>query len=138
MLTGRRNNVKVDYWTPENPDAKYPSPAGPISGDNPIYGNTLGYFDASYLKIRNITLGYNFEKLEWIKNANISRLRLYVSAQNPFVFFSPFYNETGIDPETNSYGNENVASNPLNRRILTIGTNTPPSRNYLVGINVTF
>eukprot|EP01035_Chromulina_nebulosa_P001730 gene1730-2332_t len=56
MLTGRRNNVKVDYWTPENTDAKYPKPGGILSGDNPKYGSTLGYFDASYLKIRTISL----------------------------------------------------------------------------------
>ena len=26
MLSGRRGNVKVDYWTPDNTDAKYPKP----------------------------------------------------------------------------------------------------------------
>ena len=57
LLTGRRNNINVDYWTPTNTDAKYPKPAGPISGDNPKYASTLGYFDGSFLKIRTITLG---------------------------------------------------------------------------------
>jgi hypothetical protein len=55
------NNVRVDYWTPENTDAKYPAPGG-VGGDNPKYGTTMGYFDASYLKIRTITLGYNVPK----------------------------------------------------------------------------
>ena len=77
LMTGRRGNVKVDYWTPENTDAKYPNPAGILSGDNPKYGSTLGYFDASYLKIRTISLGYNFDNISWIKNAGIDRLRLY-------------------------------------------------------------
>jgi hypothetical protein len=139
MMSGRRGNVKVDYWTPENTNAKYPKPGGITSGDNPKYGSTLGYFSASYLKIRTITLGYNF-KQEWIKNAGISRLRLYCTVQNPFVMFSPYYDESGMDPETNSYGNENAAvpySQNL-RRLLTIGTNTPSTRNYLIGINLTF
>ena len=139
MLSGRRGNVKVDYWTPENTNAKYPKPGGITSGDNPKYGSTLGYFDASYLKIRTITLGYNFNQ-EWIKNAGISRLRLYCTFQNPFVMFSPYYDESGMDPETNSYGDENAAvpySQNL-RRLLTIGTNTPSTRNYLIGINLTF
>ncbi len=139
MLTGRRNNVDVDYWTPENTDARYPYPDGIIESDNPKYGSTLGYFDASYMKIRTITLGYSLDRINWIKNNGLSKLRVYFTAQNPFVFFSPFHSETGLDPEPNSYGNENSAVNTAYRqRILTIGTNTPSTRNYLVGINVTF
>ena len=83
LMTGRRGNVKVDYWTPENTDAKYPNPAGVLSGDNPKYGNTLGYFDGSYLKIRTITLGYNFDNINWIKNAGIDKLRLYCHCAEP-------------------------------------------------------
>lgn len=139
MLTGRRNNVDVDYWTPENTDVRYPYPDGLISGDNPKYGSTLGYFDATYLKIRTITLGYSFERFDWIKNAHISRLRLYFTAQNPFVMFSPLHSESGLDPESNSYADENAAvTTTYQERLLTIGTNTPASRNYLIGINVTF
>ncbi len=139
MLSGRRNNVQVDYWTPENTDVRYPYPAGVISSDNPKYGSTLGYFDASYLKIRTITLGYNFDKIDWIKNAQISKLRLYFTAQNPFIMFSPFHSESGLDPESNSYADENAAvTTTYQERLLTVGTNTPASRNYLIGINVTF
>jgi TonB-linked SusC/RagA family outer membrane protein len=139
MLSGRRGNVKVDYWTPENTDAKYPKPGGITDGDNPKYGSTLGLFDASYVKIRTITLGYNFNQ-GWVKNIGINKLRVYGTVQNPFVLFSPYHRETGMDPETNSYGNENAAvsySSNL-RRLLTIGTNTPSTRNYMIGINLTF
>lgn len=137
LMNGRRGNVKVDYWTPENIDAKYPKPGGIASGDNPKYGSTLGYFDASYLKVRTISLGYDFRTL--LKNSNV-KLRMYVTVQNPFVMFSPYHRESGMDPETNSYGNENAAV-PLSdaqRRILTIGTNTPSTRNYIAGVNLTF
>ncbi|HLT42357.1 MAG TPA: TonB-dependent receptor, partial [Sphingobacteriaceae bacterium] len=140
MMSGRRNNVKVDYWTPENTDAKYPKPGGITSGDNPKYGSTLGYFDASYLKIRSLSLGYNFDDNQWLKDAGVSRLRLYFTAQNPLVMFSPYKKESGMDPETNSYGNENAAvpySGNL-RRLLTIGTNAPSTRSFLLGINLTF
>lgn len=133
------NNVKVDYWTEDNRDAKYPRPNG-LGGDTPKYGSTLGYFDASYLKIRTITLAYNLESNKWFKKTGIDKLRVYCSVQNPFVMFSPFTKESGLDPETNSYGNENAAlpySGTL-RRLLTIGTNTPSTRNYLIGINLTF
>jgi len=137
LMTGRRGNVKIDYWTPTNTSAKYPNPAGQLSGDNPIYGSTLGYFNASYLKIRTITLGYNF-KQKWLKYAGIEKLRLYGTVQNPFILFSAYHNQSGMDPETNSYGNQNQAVNSYNARTLVIGTNTPSTHNYLMGINITF
>lgn len=138
LMTGRRGNVDVDYWTPENTGAKYPDPAGPLAGDNPKYGSTLGYFDAGYMKIRTITLGYTLGG-NLLEKAGIRSMRIYATAQNPFVFFSPFKDETGMDPETNSYGDENAATTTTYpRRVLTIGTNTPSTRNYLIGINLTF
>lgn len=138
LLSGRRNNIDVDYWTPENTDAKYPKPGGIVSSDNPKYGSTLSYFDASFTKIRTITLGYDFNR-SLIKNSAI-KLRGYFTAQNPFVFFSPYHSESGLDPETNSVGNENVASSgfAIPTRVLTIGFNTPSTRNYILGVNLTF
>lgn len=137
-LTSRNNNVKVDYWTETNTTAEYPRPGKHLSGDNPKYGSTLGYFDGSFLKVRTITLGYDFNRT-LIKSKNM-RLRAYATVQNPFVFFSPYHDVSGMDPETNSYGNENAAV-PLSgqlRRILTVGTNTPSTRNYIFGLNFTF
>ncbi|MBQ9215907.1 MAG: TonB-dependent receptor [Prevotella sp.] len=140
MLTGRRNNLDVDYWTEQNTDAKYPKPGGIQSGDNPKYGSTLGYFSASYLKVRAITLGYNFENLKAIKDLGISRLRLYATVQNPFVLFSPYNDECGLDPETNSWSNENTAVGYSfgSHRMPIVGYNTPSTRNFLFGLNVTF
>ncbi|MFS0489453.1 SusC/RagA family TonB-linked outer membrane protein [Leadbetterella byssophila] len=139
ILTGRRGNIDVDYWTPENTNARFPKPGG-IGGDQPKYLNSLSYFDASYLKVRTITLGYNFEQSKWFNVKGISRLRFYATVQNPFVLFSPYHKFSGMDPETNSYANENSAvgySSNL-RRLLTIGTNTPTTRNYVFGLNLTF
>jgi TonB-linked SusC/RagA family outer membrane protein len=139
LNTRSGNNVKADYWREDNRGAKYPRPNG-IGGDNPKYGSTLGYFDASYLKIRAITLGYNLSNLNIIKSTGISKLRVYATVQNPFVLFSPYKKESGMDPETNSYGNENAAV-PLDnklKRLLTVGTNTPTTHNYLIGIELSF
>lgn len=140
LLTGRRNNVSVDYWTPDNTEARFPAPGGLLSGDNPKYGSTLGIFDASYLKFRTMTLGYNFDQDgNWMSAAGISRFRIYGAVQNPFVLFSPFNRETGMDPETNSFANQNTAvQGPLPSRLLTIGTNSPATRNFILGINLTF
>ncbi|UZH56067.1 TonB-dependent receptor [Salinimicrobium tongyeongense] len=137
MLNGRRGNVDVDYWTPENTGARYPKPGGITSGDNPKYGSTLGYFDASYLKIRTLTLGYNFDK-ERVGDLGFNDLRLYATVQNAFVLFSPYYDESGMDPVTNSYGDQNSAVAGYPNRLLTIGTNTPSTRNYVLGVNLTF
>ena len=142
MLTGRRNNIDVDYWTEDNTDAKYPRPGGIQSGDNPKYGTTLGYFDAGYLKVRAITLGYNFDGIKAIKDFGISRLRLYATIQNPFVLFSPFNNESGLDPETNSWATENTAVSfseyAGKHKMPIVGYNTPSTRNFIFGLNVTF
>jgi TonB-linked SusC/RagA family outer membrane protein len=138
LLSGRRNNIDVDYWTPTNTGAKYPKPGGIVASDNPKYGSTLSYFDGSFLKIRTITLGYDFNR-SVIKSSDV-KLRMYVTVQNPFVMFSEFHKESGMDPETNSFGNENAAVNlSANlRRILTVGYNTPSTRNFIVGLNLTF
>jgi hypothetical protein len=52
--------------------------------------------------------------------------------------FSPYKKESGMDPETNSYGNENAAVASYQKRLLTIGTNTPSTRTYMFGLNFTF
>ena len=144
MLTGRRGNLDVDYWTEENTGAKYPKPGGITSNDNPKYGSTLGYFNAGYLKIRAITLGYNFEHMKFVKDLGISRLRLYATVQNPFVLFSPYNNECGLDPETNTLANNSSTTATTlegytgKHMMPIIGYNTPATRNFLFGINVTF
>ena len=138
MLSGRRGNVKVDYWTPENTGANYPKPGGVETSDSPKYGMTQAYFDATHLSIRNMTLGYNLPK-SLLNRFGVSNLRVYASAQNPFVFFSPYHKESGMNPETNSYGDENQANTSnLKRNILVVGTNSPSTRNYLFGVNLTF
>lgn len=138
MLNGRRGQVDVDYWTPQNTDARYPNPAGLRSGDNPKYASTLGYFDGSYVKIRTITVGYNF-KQDFLKNAGIDKLRLYATLQNPFIIYSPYHKKTGLDPEPNSYANQNAAvTDTYQPRLLTVGTNTPATRSFMFGLNVSF
>jgi len=136
LNTRSGNNVSVEYWREDRTDAKYPKPGGIQSGDNPKYGSTLGYFDASYVKVRTISMGYNF-KQKWVERMGIGRLRVYATVENPFVLFSPYNKESGGDPEPNSYGDENVAVGGL-RRILVVGTNTPAMRSYILGLNLSF
>jgi len=137
MLTGRRGNIQVDYWTPTNTGAKYPNPAGPLSGDNAKYAKSLSYFDGTFVKVRTITLGYDV-KQKWINKAGLSKLRIYGTVTNPLTLFSAYHSQSGLDPETNSYGDANAASSTFNHRTLTVGYNTPSTHNYLIGLNLSF
>lgn len=142
-LDGRRGQIDVDYWTETNTDAKYPRPGGISSSNNPKYGSTLGYFDAGYLKVRAITIGYDFARFKAVKDFGISKLRAYFTVQNPFVLFSPFTNECGLDPETNSITNDGITAVSMegytgSHTLPIVGYNTPATRNFLFGINLTF
>ncbi|MCD0487114.1 TonB-dependent receptor [Pedobacter sp. MC2016-14] len=139
---GRRNQIAVDYWTPTNPTNSFPSPnvaggliSSPLTSDA---GTTLGYFDASFIKVRSINLGYSFSS-DLAKKLGAQKFKIYVAAQNPFILYSPYVKAGGIDPEPNGTGNQGV-QNPGNitSRALTIGANIPPTRAFLAGLNVTF
>ncbi|MDR1005216.1 MAG: TonB-dependent receptor [Prevotellaceae bacterium] len=139
LLTGRHGNVKVDYWLPDNTDAKYPRPYGILSADNAKYANSMALFNGSYLKVRNITLGYNLPK-SVLRQLGVSTFRVYATVQNPFVLFSPYNNETGLDPEPNSMSTENQAMTTQinNRGLAIVGWNTPSTRNFLFGVQLSF
>ncbi|MFW0714659.1 SusC/RagA family TonB-linked outer membrane protein [Pedobacter sp. N23S346] len=139
---GRRNQLAVDYWTPTNPTNAFPSPnvnggllSSPSTSDA---GTTLGYYDASFVKVRSINLGYSFDS-KLAKKLGAQKLKIYVTAQNPFILYSPYIKAGGLDPEPTGTGNQGV-QNPgnISSRALTIGATTPPTRSFLAGLNVTF
>jgi hypothetical protein len=134
-LEGRRNGPKVDYWTPENPTNAYPRPG---LGQVPDYGSTLGYFDATYLKVRSINLGYSLPA-NWIERAGFSSVRVYMQALNPFkAFFSEYVKQGGLDPETNGVGNSVTEGYGAGSTRLTVNPNTPPTRSIIFGINLKY
>lgn len=93
-LQGRFAQRVVDYWTPTNPTNAYPAPNyASASGDQ--YVSALNYQDASFIKIRNISLGYNFAS-EMAKKLTLSRLRIYAQAINPGLIYSKV---KWIDPD---------------------------------------
>lgn len=109
---GGDNGARVDYWTPENATNEYPRP---LFGGTLLYQTTLTERKASFVKIRNITLGYTLPK-SFISRAKIENIRVYVSGRNLHTFSSL----KDFDPE-----GEGVIDRPLNRL-------------YTAGINVTF
>jgi len=139
ILDGRRNQLKVDYWTPDNPTNNFPSPTS-ISRSRPITSDwtTLGYYDASFVRMRSINLGYSFPAY-LLNRIKAQSVRVYVTAQNPFVLYSPYMRAGGVDPEATGTGNQGVQDpGNLSGRALTIGLDTPPTRAFLLGLNITF
>jgi TonB-linked SusC/RagA family outer membrane protein len=108
-INGIENGANVDYWTPENPTNAYPRPTSLTSRTQMYGGSTLGYKDGSFVKIRNITLGYTLPKT-FTQKFGIGSLRWYVSAKNYFTFSKM----TDYDPE-----GEGSLDRPLTKLIVT-------------------
>lgn len=83
-LTAHANQRQVDYWTPDNPNAEFQKPilGQATSGSADQFSGLLGFQKASFVKVRNISLGYNFDK-DYVNKIGFSNLKLYVQAVNP-------------------------------------------------------
>lgn len=100
----------LDSWRHDNMTSTQPSYISSSYG----YGDYL-LQDASFMRCKNITLGYSFPQ-RWIGKA-AQKVRIYVDLQNPFVITK----YTGLDPETDAY----TAA-------------YPNIRSFSVGLDVTF
>lgn len=79
------NSLVHDYWTPENPSNDFPRPNANRSQSATLYYSSLFYKDASFLKLRGVTLGYTFPK-SVVSKIKVSNLRLYVSGRNLWTY----------------------------------------------------
>ncbi len=96
-LQGRFAQRVLDYWTPTNPTNDYPAPNyNSAAGD--AYRSSMNYQNGSFIKIRNITLGY-FLPTKITKTLNLSRVKVYAQALNPGYLYAPV---KFIDPDTQS------------------------------------
>lgn len=84
-------------WTKENPDkwAKYPRIETIGMSDTNIQTSDYWLRNASFLRLKNLQLGYTFPQI-WTQKIGIDRLRVYISGQN-LLTFNKFYK--GFDPE---------------------------------------
>ena len=84
-LTAHANQREVDYWTPQNTGAEWQKPilAQATSGSADNFSSLLGFRNASFLKVRNISLGYNFPK-SLLRTATLSHAKVYAQVINPF------------------------------------------------------
>lgn len=141
FMNSRVNQHKVDYWTPTNPTNAFPQPDA--SRDGQLYTSTLTYQDGSFIKVRTIDLGYNFSH-GLVEKLKIQSLRVYVSAQNPFILWAPLVRDgLGIDPEGNFTGANNSvisigSTAPVKTRAITVNMTVPPTRQFVFGVNLKF
>ncbi len=120
-LAGRYQQIKVDYWTPNNPNAEFPRPFS--NQEFPQYNTTLIYFDGSFIKLRNINFGYTF-KNRTAKALGMESLRIFSSIQQPFIWSSFISKYNGVDPETSGTAVDNSI--------------TPATKVFTIGINAKF
>lgn len=79
---------KINYYTENNTNAEFQKPIFSAGGNGlDPYSAELGYRQASFIKIRNISLGYNFDSKMFGKSG-ISNLRAYFQVQNPGMLYS--------------------------------------------------
>lgn len=107
----------LDRWTPDNPDATYPRIT--LNNASRNHGQINSFFmeDASYLRMRNLQLGYNLSK-DITRKLNFEKCRIYLNADNLFTL-TRF---RGFDPET-PWGEGNIY---------------PMVTTYSVGLNLIF
>ncbi len=129
QLAGRYNNLNVDYWTPNNPTNEFPQPV--VTQEFPKYNSSLLYFDGSFIKVRNINLGYNFPS-SIASKMKMESLRVFTSIQQPFIFAEYRSKYKGIDPETFVDGEQGVGAGDVNANV------APAIRTITVGLNVKF
>ena len=87
---GDANWAEVDYWTPTNTGAKFPSPGTNGTGYSNLYTTymtSLLYEKNDFFKIKDITLSYNVNP-KWLKPIYMSSAKIYCSMKNYFTFSS--------------------------------------------------
>lgn len=120
------NIPDYDFWTINNPNAKYPSLVPQADGIPQRYafrGNsTMWWEKGDFFKINELTLSYNFED-KWVKGLGLDRLYLHFTAFNVWQWQA---SKTVID------------ASMVDPRGHTFGDGYPMPRKYVFGVNVQF
>ncbi len=111
----------MDSWSPDNPDSDIPRAAWSVR-DKGI--NTFFVEDGSYLRFKNITLGYNLPVQKW----NIRKMRLYVSMDNLLTFTK----YSGYNPDVSAFGTNTISSGFDNPNVY------PLAKTVLFGLDINF
>jgi TonB-dependent starch-binding outer membrane protein SusC len=121
----RRNRyapLLLDQWKPENTDAAWPTAVNPYRYES-YKVNNLVIEDASYLRLKTVTLSYTFPNI----NLNMfESIRVYVRGQNLLTITD----YSGFNPETNMFGSGSTSRLDWNAY--------PVARVMMIGLDVTF
>lgn len=113
----------LDYWVAgTNEDAEYYSPGSNGTAADQ-YASSMNYQDGSYIKMRNISLGYNLPK-SVLKTLGLNSVKVYVQAQNPFTVYKKC---KWLDTDLLSYDNNTT----------TYGSSYS-IKSWVIGLNIGF
>jgi len=122
-----QKRVVGNYWTEENPDARYIKPAENIKASRPQIGTDFTLIeDGTFVRLKNVSLGYSFRGIRFIE-----KLRIFFNVINAYTFTNYY----GYDPEVNDHG-EQGGSLGVNWGIDM--SSYPQSRTYTFGVDMTF
>ena len=121
-----QSTAVLDRW--ERPGMITYMPKASTTKDN-LKPSTRFVEDGSYLRLKTLTLSYNFAG-KLLKKMNITRLQPYLTAQNLFTLTK----YKGFDPEVSQYGNSDQSATVQG---VDYGT-YPQSKSYIFGVNVEF
>lgn len=124
---------QLDYWTPTNPDARWPRLSAPGSASNTNNfqkSSDIYLFNASYIRLKNVQLGYTLPK-QLTSRAGIQKLRLSVNAQNLFTLSNVKF----IDPESTEFGSNMGGTGGSGANS---GRNYPTLKYYGFGLDLEF
>ncbi|CAN1496820.1 OMP_RagA_SusC, TonB-linked outer membrane protein, SusC/RagA family [Spirosomataceae bacterium] len=127
-LAGRYQQIKVDYWTPNNPTNEFPQPRS--TQEFPVNNSSLFYFDGSFIKLRNINFGYTFSNTI-AKKIGAESVRLFSSIQQPRIWSSYLTKYNGVDPEAT------ITNSPTGLTAITDQV-TPSTTVTTFGLNIKF
>jgi hypothetical protein len=112
----------LDYWSPEKTGAYYPKPYMSTEHNKNIQTQTRYLLDGSYIRLKNIQLGYTIPA-GILKKIRISKINLYVSGEN-LLTYSKLPKQ--FDPEV-SIGDWGIA-----------GRTYPMTKSISFGTKITF
>jgi TonB-linked SusC/RagA family outer membrane protein len=122
-LDGRYMQRKIDYWVEgTNENAKYYSP-GSNGEAADTYASSMNYQDGSFVKLRNIKLGYSVNP-KYLNRLGVNSLKLYVQCLNPWMIYSKC---DYLDTDCLNY-NDNTT---------TTGSSTT-TKSFVFGVNIGF
>ncbi|PRD50778.1 SusC/RagA family TonB-linked outer membrane protein [Sphingobacterium gobiense] len=127
--------IAGDYWKPDRTDAFYPR-AWNMNGSNSNYvmrPQSKYMLDMSYLKIKNITVGYNLPSA-LLSKARIANARIYVSLEN----FITFDNLRGLPIDPEAISGHSMLREGGNYNLGRTGTSNPPFKSASMGISIGF